>query len=681
MNNTFRRPKWQRLFRLVFMMSAIALLGFSWLNRGVSQEPTSSPSQPSSVAQPLADSAPPAATGTANQKDQISSPAANVLSNATVKQAASNNQPNPGTRPLYVAGIGIVTVLGLMVIVKCNAFLALIAAALTVAILSGIGGSDPMSEVAKELGSTAGNISILIVMAAVVGKCMLDSGSADVIVNSALKITGEKRAAYGLMGSGFLLAIPVFFDTVFYLLVPLARSLYQRVQKNYLLFVMAISCGGAVTHTLVPPTPGPLLVAATLGADVGMVMLIGILVGIPTSIVGMVFCFWVNSRMVVPMRPLAGIKVDSEQNDSEDAVPRPSRAVPLWLALTPVVLPVMMITASTVITDLADREDRAALQDSDIKQPQQFLIKLREQALQNDSSPAGRIFASTKLNDSQRAQLTAGQPTPLELTAALNRVLLDSKLFNGSAFQDVKIDESLRSKLTANHLRTKPVNMRRLNRELVEATYPDFISPHQWDSPRRQLAERLSGLGNASFALGISAIIAVLTLIWAKHRSFGALAGDVEEAVMSAGLIVLITAAGGAFGGMLQRAQISEAIQSLVDLQNSGAMAVMVLGFGIAAVLKVAQGSSTVAMIVGSSMVAAMVRVDGLPYHAAYLVTAIGGGSLLGSWMNDSGFWVYAKMGGLTEAESLKTWTPLLVILGISALFTSLIFATVLPLK
>jgi gluconate:H+ symporter, GntP family len=150
---------------------------------------------------------------------------------------------------------------------------------------------------------------------------------------------------------------------------------------------------------------------------------------------------------------------------------------------------------------------------------------------------------------------------------------------------------------------------------------------------------------------------------------------------MSAGLIVLITAAGGAFGGMLQRAQISEAIQSLVDLQNSGAMAVMVLGFGIAAVLKVAQGSSTVAMIVGSSMVAAMVRVDGLPYHAAYLVTAIGGGSLLGSWMNDSGFWVYAKMGGLTEAESLKTWTPLLVILGISALFTSLIFATVLPLK
>ena len=64
-----------------------------------------------------------------------------------------------------------------------------------------------------------------------------------------------------LMGSGFVLAVPVFFDTVFYLLVPLARSLWRRTRTNYVLYIMAIGAGGAITHTLVPPTPGPLVMA------------------------------------------------------------------------------------------------------------------------------------------------------------------------------------------------------------------------------------------------------------------------------------------------------------------------------------------------------------------------------------------------------------------------------------
>ncbi len=86
-------------------------------------------------------------------------------------------------------------------------------------------------------------------------------------------------------------------------------------------------------------------------------------------------------------------------------------------------------------------------------------------------------------------------------------------------------------------------------------------------------------------------------------------------------------------------------------------------------------------MLVGMPVAApsAMMQVDALPYHAVYLVTAIGGGSLIGSWMNDSGFWVYAKMGGLTEAASLKTWTPMLIVLGVAALGFSLLFSNILP--
>ncbi|MDZ4848131.1 MAG: SLC13 family permease [Pirellulaceae bacterium] len=584
--------------------------------------------------------------------------------------------------PLITAAVGIATVLALMIVFKCNAFLALIAAALVVAILGGIGGSDPMSEVAAALGSTAGSISILIAMAAVVGKCMLDSGSADSIVNAAVRVTGEKKAAYGLMGSGFLLAIPVFFDTVFYLLVPLARSLYRKTKSHYVLYVMAISCGGAITHTLVPPTPGPLLVAATLGADVGMVMLVGMLIAAPSAMIGMLFCHFIDRRMTIPMRPVAGVRADSMQNDAEDAgQAKPLKKVPLWLALTPVLLPVLMITTSTVITALADREDRAALTEQAITEPIAFLAKLRQDGQQGADTPAGRMFASSKLSELQRKSLVESESSTTELVTALNRVLLDSKWFDTRAFAQVSIDEKLRNKLLADQLRTKPVDMRRYNRQLLEASYPQFIAKHEWSSPLRVWADRLAGFGNASLALAIAAIIAIATLAWAKQRSLTALAGDIEESIMSAGLIILITASGGAFGAMLQKAKISEAIQSMIDLQGSSALAVMVLGFGIAAMLKVAQGSSTVAMIIGSSMVAAMVQIDALPYHPAYLVTAIGGGSLIGSWMNDSGFWVYAKMSGLTEAESLKTWTPMLIVLGTSALIFSLIFSIILPLK
>ena len=112
---------------------------------------------------------------------------------------------------------------------------------------------------AVAFGESAGKIGIVIALAAVIGKCMLDSGAADRIVRGFLRLFGQNgMPRLALMGSGFFLAIPVFFDTVFYLLVPLARSLHRRTGVNYLLYVLAIGVGGAITHTLVPPTPGPL---------------------------------------------------------------------------------------------------------------------------------------------------------------------------------------------------------------------------------------------------------------------------------------------------------------------------------------------------------------------------------------------------------------------------------------
>ena len=116
-------------------------------------------------------------------------------------------------------------------------------------------------------------------MAAIIGTCLMESGAAMRIVRSSLSVFGEKKAPEAMAGSSFLLGIPVFFDTLFYLMFPLAKALALQNQKNYLLYVLAIVAGGAMTHSLVPPTPGPLLVAGELEVDLGRMIVGGLIVG------------------------------------------------------------------------------------------------------------------------------------------------------------------------------------------------------------------------------------------------------------------------------------------------------------------------------------------------------------------------------------------------------------------
>jgi GntP family gluconate:H+ symporter len=102
----------------------------------------------------------------------------------------------------------------------------------------------------------------------------------------------------------------------------------------------------------------------------------------------------------------------------------------------------------------------------------------------------------------------------------------------------------------------------------------------------------------------------------------------------------------------------------------------------VASLIKIAQGSSTVAMITTAGMLAAMIGAAGtLPFHPVYIATAISSGSLVGTWMNDSGFWVISKMGGLTEIETLKSWTVMSAVVGTTAMVTTLLLAVVLPLR
>jgi len=457
--------------------------------------------------------------------------------------------------PLIILLIGMAIVILMITALKMNAFIALLTSAIVVSLLAPGELDTKISRVATEFGNTAAGIGIVIALAVVIGRCMMDSGAADRIVRGFLSLLGEKRSGTALMASGFVLSIPVFFDTVFYLLVPLARSMYRRTKKHYLKYAMTIAAGGVVTHCLVPPTPGPLFMAENLGIDIGVMIMIGSLVGLPAAIVGMFFCAWTDRRMTIEMRPLGG--GFSEPEPLED-----HQLPGLLLSLLPIVLPVLLVSANTIVRAMAE----GATEGSGIN----------------------------------------------------------------------------------------------------------------------QAARTMAVLGNVNMAMFVSAVIAMWMLKKKRSLTSTELGSVVEVSLMSGGMIILITAAGGAFGAMLKAAQIGPAIEGLFQGEAATPTSgIMLLGLGafISAVIKIAQGSCTVAMITASAMIATMVpSAETLGYHPAYLATAIGGGSLIGSWMNDSGFWVFVKMAGLTETEGLKSWTPLLAIVGFTAVVVSFLLAAILPM-
>ncbi|MFZ2146569.1 MAG: SLC13 family permease [Sedimentisphaerales bacterium] len=460
--------------------------------------------------------------------------------------------------PLIILVLGILTVILMITLLRMNAFIALITSAVVVSLLSPGDLAEKMSRVAAAFGSTAGSIGIVIALAVVIGKCMMDSGAADRIVRGFLSLLGEKRSSTALMASGFVLSIPVFFDTVFYLLVPLARSMHRRTKKHYLKYAMAIAAGGVVTHSLVPPTPGPLVMAENLGIDIGVMIMVGALVALPAAVVGMFFSGYADRRMNIQMKPLGG-----ELSEPE---PLEDHQLPgLLVSLLPIILPVLLVSTNTIVRTMAEG---------------------------------------------------AAEGSGLNQAAGITAIL-----------------------------------------------------------------------GDVNLAMLMSAAIAMWMLKSKRALTNAQLAKVVEVSLMSGGVIILITAGGGAFGAMLKAAQIGPAIENLFkgdsppEAGQTSGMMLLVMGALIAALMKIAQGSTTVAMITSSAMIAAMVTsTKTLGYHPAYLATAIGGGSMIGSWMNDSGFWIFVKMTGLTEAEGLKSWTPLLAIVGFAGVVVSFLLALILPM-
>jgi GntP family gluconate:H+ symporter len=483
--------------------------------------------------------------------------------------------------PVVILLLAIGIVLAGILWLRLHAFLALLLAAFTVASLTpretlrsqaeakvesgswtatqaeAFASSSAADRVAEGFGSTATGIGILIAMAAIVGKCLLDSGAADRIVRSAVNLVGQGRASLAFLGSGFILAIPVFFDTVFYLIMPLGKAMWLRSGKDYLLYVLSIVAGATMAHSLVPPTPGPLLVAGELGVDLVTMGLAGLVIGSISALSGYAFARWLNRRMDIPLRDSADLSL----KDLESVIRRPdSELPPLWLSLAPIVLPFLLIAADTGLTTYLDG---------------------------------------------------LGPDTP----------------------------------------------------------------PPPW---ALAFGPSLHVLGDKNVALAIAAAVALATLAARPGIGRAALADAVRSALAGGGVIILITSAGGAFGAAIRQGGVAESIEQLAG--GGSASAILPLAFLVSASVRTAQGSATVAMITAVGVLAPLAESGALGCHPVYLAMAIGCGSKPVAWMADSGFWVICQMSGLTEAEGLKTVTPMTAVMGVTGLAVTMLGAWLLPM-
>lgn len=469
--------------------------------------------------------------------------------------------------PIYLLIIGLIAVLGSILIMRLHPILALLLGALAVgfltpsslleqyALANGFTAGQVQDlldqtlgeRIAIGFGNTAEKIGLLIVLASIMGKCLLDSGAAERIVRSMLTVFGEKKTPVAFVASSFLLGIPIFFDTVFYLMIPLARAMGVRKQKVYALSVMAIIAGGTMAHSLVPPTPGPLFAAGALGVGIGLMIIMGTIVGLACSGMGMLYAVWLNARQDIPLRTTADASIeDLKAWLNKDTTQLPS----FFIANLPIALPVFLIAGSTIISNVT-----------------------------------------------------------------------------------IAIPESI------------------------------------------QVFFKLAG--DPVIALFAGTVISLFLLARQHFYRLKELKKPVEEAIYSAGTIILITSTGGAFGTMLQQTSIGN---WLIDMAPHYKLATLPLAFFVTAVIRTAQGSATVAMITAVGMLTVLNTPGALHFHPVYLAIVIGCGSKLFPWMNDSGFWIICKMSGFTEGETIRNFSILLTIMGITGLIVTMVLAELFPL-
>lgn len=442
---------------------------------------------------------------------------------------------------LFAVIAGISLLLCLILWAKIQAFLALLIASIAVGIFAGMPVDKIAGSIQTGMAGTLGFIAVVVGLGSMLGAILEYSGGVHALANSVLNKFGEKNASWGMMFIGFIVCIPVFFDVGFVILMPVVYALQQKTGKSLLVYGIPLLAGLAVTHCFIPPTPGPVAVAEILGANLGHVILVGFLAGLPAAIVaGPIYGRYIGRKIFCEAIVVA------EPNKDHKLLP-----------------------ATQLVF---------------------FLIGL-----------------------------------PLIL------ILLNTCLTSG------------------------------------------IIPPHYISTDVKSF---LIFLGHPFIALIVANLLAWYLLGIRRGVSGSELMDISSKSLGPAGLIILITGAGGVFKQMLTDTGAGTMIAE--SLSGLG-MSVFVFAFVSAALIRVLQGSSTVAMITAAGLTSTLVT-HGMfsPMDKALLVISISCGAIILSHVNDSGFWLVSKYFGLTEKQTLQSWTVLTTILAIVGFLMVLLLKVVL---
>ena len=192
-----------------------------------------------------------------------------------------------GPMLLVIVALAIVFIIYATAKLKIHPFLALLFSAYGVGFLARIPIQYIGNIISQGFGGIMTNIGLVIVFGTIIGTVMEKSGAAMKMAEVVLNIVGIKRSPLAMNIIGYITSIPVFCDSGYVILTPLNKALSKRAEIPMATMAIALSTGLYATHTLVPPTPGPIAAAGNIGADLGLVILIGIIVSIPTALVGL----------------------------------------------------------------------------------------------------------------------------------------------------------------------------------------------------------------------------------------------------------------------------------------------------------------------------------------------------------------------------------------------------------
>ena len=247
------------------------------------------------------------------------------------------------TALLLLTLVSIASLLVLVMRFKLPAFVALLLVSMGTAVVGGV----PLGEIAgliqDGMGSTLGYIAIVIGLGTLIGEMLQLSGGTQEIANTLMRRAGEPKAPWALTAIGLIVAIPVFFEVALILFIPLVYSLAQRTGKSLLYYGIPLVAGIAVAHSFIPPTPGPVAVASLLGADLGWVIAVGLVAGLPAAIIGgVVWGRFIGARIhtVAPEQFLPPSDAEIQTSNR----PTPSFA----MVMTIILVPLVMILLNTV---------------------------------------------------------------------------------------------------------------------------------------------------------------------------------------------------------------------------------------------------------------------------------------------------------------------------------------------